>query len=67
MPFEFRKTSVAISAQAISCSNVRIGFLRHELFWFCPVPLSTTLPVCGLLLGFHGDVERMGARFSSTV
>ena len=32
----------AILAQAISCSNVRMIFLRHELFWFCLVQVSTT-------------------------
>ena len=26
---------------AISCSNVRTIFLRHELFWFCVVPVCT--------------------------
>ena len=32
--------SVATLAQAISCSNVRMVFLRHELFWFCLVQVS---------------------------
>ena len=34
--------SVAILAQASSCSNVRAIFLRHKLFWFCLVQVSTT-------------------------
>ena len=38
--------SVAILAQAISCSNVRMIFLRHELFWFCLVQVSTTQFCC---------------------
>ena len=35
-------TSVAILAQAISCSNVRGVFPVHERFCFCLVQLSTT-------------------------
>ena len=38
--------SVDILAQAISCSNVRTLFLRHELFWFCLVQVSTTQFCC---------------------
>ena len=34
--------SVAIVAQATSCSNVRGVFPEHELFWFCLVQVSTT-------------------------
>ena len=34
--------SVAILAQAISCSTVCGGFPVHELFWFCLVQVSTT-------------------------
>ena len=34
--------SVAIVAQAISCSNVRGVLPDHELFWFCLVHVSTT-------------------------
>ena len=37
-----RLSPVAIVDQAISCSNVRMIFLRHELFWFCLVQVSTT-------------------------
>ena len=33
--------SVAILAQASSFSNVRTILLRHELFWFCLVQVST--------------------------
>ena len=34
-------TSVALVAQAISCSTVRGIFPVHELFWFCLVQVST--------------------------
>ena len=34
--------SVAIWAQAISCSNVRGVYPVHERFWFCLVQVSTT-------------------------
>ena len=33
-------------AQVISCSNVRMIFLRHELFWFCLVQVFTTQSCC---------------------
>ena len=36
------KESVAILAQAISCSNVRCVFPVHERFWFCLVQVGTT-------------------------
>ena len=36
------RLSVAVLAQAISCSNVRMIFLRHELFWFCLVQVFST-------------------------
>ena len=38
--------SVAILAQAISCSNVRGVFPVHERFWFCLVQVSTTQFCC---------------------
>ena len=44
--FFLHTSSVAILAQAISCSNVRMNFLRHELFWFCLVQVSTTQCCC---------------------
>ena len=40
------RLSVAILGQAISCSNVRMIFLRHELYWFCLVQVSTTHFCC---------------------
>ena len=91
--------SVAILAQAISCSNERMIFLRHELFWFCLVQVSTTqfcwfphafmANACpfvdaehanvpnsplqdlsskfGSLDGFVPDLERVGARSTSSM
>ena len=41
-----KEASVAILDQAISCSNVRVIFLLHELFWFCLVQVSTTYFCC---------------------
>ena len=35
-------SSVAIRAQAISCSNVRGVVPVHEMFWFCLVQVSST-------------------------
>ena len=49
--------TVAISAQAISCSNVHGVFPVHELFWFCLVHLSAT-QFCSfqsLLMSCAGD------------
>ena len=39
---EFKVRSVAILAQAISCSNVHSVFSVHERVWFCLVQVSTT-------------------------
>ena len=39
-------SSVATLAQAISCSNLRMFFLRHKLFWLCLVQVSTTQFCC---------------------
>ena len=36
------RESVAILAQAISCSNVRMVFLRYELFWFPSAFMANT-------------------------
>ena len=49
--------SVAIMAQTISCSSVRMILLRHELFWFCLVQVSTTQFCCfpPLLMASVGD------------
>ena len=38
--------SAAILAQAISCSNMRITLLHHELFLFCLVQVSATQICC---------------------
>ena len=48
--------TVAISAQAISCSNARGVFPVHEFFWFCLVQLSTT-KFCSFPLVLMGSVD----------
>ena len=52
-----RWRSVAILAQAISCSNVRCVFPVHELFWFCLVQVSTT-QFCSFSAISHATCER---------
>ena len=51
-------SSVAIWAQAISCSNVRGVFAVHERFWFCLVQVSTT-QICSFP-SFSWQVLMMG-------
>ena len=41
-----KSSSAAILAQAMSCSNLRMVFVRHKLPWLCLVQLSTTLLLC---------------------
>ena len=48
--------SVAILAQAISCSNVHGAFLVHESFWFCLVQMSTT-QFCSFSPVFMANVD----------
>ena len=45
-PLDRPGSSVAILAQAISCSNVHDVRPVHELFWFCFVQVSTTEFCC---------------------